>query len=60
MARGTPKICAVLDNHQADHQSTIVEFGGKIDKEYIFFLVIQDLLIIMFLQKWLKVVHLEK
>ena len=39
MARGTPQICAVLDNHQADHQSTIVEVGGKIDKKSISILI---------------------
>ena len=37
--RTTPQIYVALDNHQADHQSTIVEVGGKIAKKSISVLI---------------------
>ena len=37
--RTTPQIYVALDNHQANHQSTIVEVGGKIAKKSIFVLI---------------------
>jgi hypothetical protein len=39
MARETPRIYAALDNHQADHQSTVVEVEGKIAKQSISILI---------------------
>ena len=39
VVRTTPQIYVALDNHQANHQSTIVEVGGKIAKKSIFVLI---------------------
>ena len=39
MARETPQIYALLDYHQEDHQSTIVEVGGNISKKSISILI---------------------
>ena len=39
MGRENPQIYAALDNHQVDHQSTIVEVGGKIAKQSIYVLI---------------------
>ena len=39
MERETPKSYATLDNHQAHHQSTVVEFEGKIAKQSISILI---------------------
>ena len=39
MVGETHQIYATLDNHQADHQSTIVEVGGKIVKKSISFFI---------------------
>ena len=39
MVSETPQIYEALDNHQANHQSTMMEFGGNIAKKSIFVLI---------------------
>ena len=39
MARETPQIYVALDNHQEDHQSTVVEVRGNIAKKSISILI---------------------
>jgi len=39
MARETPRIYSALDDHQADHQATVVEIGGKIAMQSISILI---------------------
>ena len=38
-ARTIPRICAVLEDHQEDHQSVVVEVEGKIAKKSISILI---------------------
>ena len=38
-ARAVPRIYAALEDHQADHQSTVVEVAGKIVEQTIFVLI---------------------
>ena len=39
VARVVPRIYAVLEDRQADHQSTVVEIAGKIDEQYVSVLI---------------------
>ena len=39
VARAVPRIYAALEDHQADHQSAVVEVAGKIAKQYVSILI---------------------
>ena len=39
VARAIPRIYAALEDHQADHQSTVVEVAGKIVKQFVSILI---------------------
>ena len=39
VVRAIPRIYAALEDFQADHQSTVVEFAGKIIKQYVSILI---------------------
>ena len=39
LARPIPRIYAALKDHQTEHQSTVVEFEGKIAKKYVSILI---------------------
>ena len=40
VARTTPRIYAALEDHEADHQSTVVEVAGKIVEQSVSVLII--------------------
>ena len=37
VARVVPRIYAALEDHQKDHQSTVVEVAGNITEQYVYF-----------------------
>ena len=39
VARVVPRIYAALEDHQEDHQSTVVEVAGNISKQFVFVLI---------------------
>ena len=39
VARAIPRIYAALEDRQEDHQSTVVEVEGRIDKQYVSILI---------------------
>ena len=39
VARVVLRICAALEDHQADHQSIVVEVAGKISKHFVSVLI---------------------
>ena len=39
VARAVPIIYVALEDHQADHQSTVVEFAGKIVEQFVSILI---------------------
>ena len=39
VARAVPRIYAALEDHQADHQSTVVEVAGKIVEKFVSILI---------------------
>ena len=47
--REVPRIYAALEDHQADHQSTVVEVAGKIVEQSVSILIDLVLLTVIFL-----------
>ena len=39
VARTIPRIYAALEDHEEDHQSTMVEVAGKIAKQFVYVLI---------------------
>ena len=47
VARTIPRIYAMLEDHQGDHQSTVAKAEGNIDEKYSSFLLTLDLLTVI-------------
>jgi len=51
MAKNIPKINVSLEDHQAEYQSTIVEFEGKIVNQTVSILIDSERVLVMLVQE---------